>query len=82
MEYGPYGVRVNMVHPSAMDIAGSVRNRPNYDRVFSQVPLRRVGDPEELAAAVAFLCSDEASYISGAELKVDGGWTAVSPGPQ
>jgi 3alpha(or 20beta)-hydroxysteroid dehydrogenase len=76
MEYGPYGVRVNMVQPSAMDIAGSVRNRPNYDQVFSQVPLRRVGDPEELAAAVAFLCSDDASYISGAELKVDGGWTA------
>jgi len=43
---------------------------------YGRVPLQRIGEPQEVAAASLFLCSDEASYISGAELAVDGGWAA------
>jgi 3alpha(or 20beta)-hydroxysteroid dehydrogenase len=50
---------------------GAERNA-NYDRV----PLQRIGEPHEVAAATLFLCSDESSYVTGAELAVDGGWAA------
>ncbi|WP_176594599.1 SDR family NAD(P)-dependent oxidoreductase [Sphingobium sp. EM0848] len=79
LEFGPHGVRVNSVHPGGVDTVmsnplgaqGDARNS-GYERV----PLQRIGEPQEIAAASLFLCSDEASYISGAELAVDGGWTA------
>ena len=77
LEYGPHGVRINSVHPGGIDTAmgnplqlrGTERNAD-----YRLVPLQRIGEPEEVAAASLFLCSDEASYISGAELLVDGGW--------
>lgn len=79
MEYGPFGVRVNSVHPGGIDTdmgnpmrqVGEERNR-NYARV----PLQRIGEPAEVARASLFLCSDDASYVTGAELSVDGGWAA------
>jgi 3alpha(or 20beta)-hydroxysteroid dehydrogenase len=79
LEYGPLGVRVNSVHPGGVDTqmgnpqgqSGAEMNA-NYGRV----PLQRIGEPQEVAAASLFLCSDEASYITGAELAVDGGWSA------
>jgi 3alpha(or 20beta)-hydroxysteroid dehydrogenase len=79
LEYGPHGVRINSVHPGGIDTAmgnplqlrGDERNAD-----YRLVPLQRIGEPEEVAAASLFLCSDEASYISGAELLVDGGWAA------
>jgi 3alpha(or 20beta)-hydroxysteroid dehydrogenase len=79
LEYGPHGVRVNSVHPGGIDtgmgnpqgLQGEQRNA-GYERV----PLQRIGEPNEVAAASLFLCSDEASYISGAEILVDGGWAA------
>jgi 3alpha(or 20beta)-hydroxysteroid dehydrogenase len=79
LEYGPHGVRINSVHPGGIDTAmgnplqlrGDERNSD-----YRLVPLQRIGEPEEVAAASLFLCSDEASYISGAELLVDGGWAA------
>jgi 3alpha(or 20beta)-hydroxysteroid dehydrogenase len=58
-----------MGNPQALE--GDAKNY-GYERV----PLQRIGEPEEIAAASLFLCSDEASYICGAELAVDGGWTA------
>jgi len=77
LEYGPHGVRINSVHPGGIDTAmgNPLRlsgNERNED--YRLVPLQRIGEPEEVAAASLFLCSDEASYISGAELLVDGGW--------
>jgi len=79
LEFGPLGVRVNSVHPGGVNtvmgnpqaLEGAAKN-VGYERV----PLQRIGEPEEVAAATLFLCSDEASYITGAELLVDGGWTA------
>lgn len=79
LEYGPHGVRINSVHPGGIDtqmgnpqqLRGEVRNAD-----YRRVPLQRIGEPEEVAAATLFLCSDEASYVSGAELLVDGGWGA------
>lgn len=78
MELGPLGVRVNSVHPGGVDTAmgnpagdtGAAKNI-GYERV----PLQRIGEPGEVAAASVFLCSDRASYITGAELAVDGGWS-------
>lgn len=79
MEFGPVGVRVNSVHPGGVNtpmgnpqgLSGDALNRD-----YTRVPMQRIGEPEEIAAASLFLCSDEASYVNGAELSVDGGWAA------
>jgi NAD(P)-dependent dehydrogenase (short-subunit alcohol dehydrogenase family) len=47
------------------------------DTILAQTPLRRMGDPEEIAEMVVWLCSDRASYVTGAAYNVDGGWMAV-----
>lgn len=79
LEYGPLGVRVNSVHPGGTDTAmGNPLQLRGDERHadYRLVPLQRIGEPAEVAAASLFLCSDEASYISGAEVLVDGGWAA------
>lgn len=78
-EFGRSGVRVNSVHPGGVDTpmgnaAGLPREQLNA--TFVRVPLGRIGQPEEIANASLFLASDESSYITGAELAVDGGWSA------
>jgi 3-oxoacyl-[acyl-carrier protein] reductase len=80
LELGPSGVRVNAVGPGNMLTEGSA---PAYegDRLAARaatVPLRRIGTPEDIANAVAFLVSDQASYISGQVIYVDGGVSAAS----
>ena len=81
IELAEYGIRVNSVHPGGIDTP-MVRHFVPDDRslqwVGNQVPMKRTGKPEEVAEAVTFLASDAASYITGAELAVDGGATATS----
>jgi 3alpha(or 20beta)-hydroxysteroid dehydrogenase len=72
-------VRVNSVHPGGVDTdMGNPQHQKGEERNWSygRVPLQRIGEPHEVAAASLFLCTDEASYITGAELAVDGGWAA------
>jgi 3alpha(or 20beta)-hydroxysteroid dehydrogenase len=75
------GIRVNSVHPGGIDTP-MVRAFTGEDDdlwgIAEQVPMRRAGLPEEVAAMVSFLLSDEASYSTGAEFAIDGGATATS----
>lgn len=74
--HGPNGIRVNAVGPGATDTAMNPHwhERPDTLReVEEKIPLRRVAQPSEMASAVAFLASDEAAYITGQTLFVDGG---------
>jgi 3-oxoacyl-[acyl-carrier protein] reductase len=73
-ELGPFGVRVNAVAPGLIGTE-MVRSIPEkiLAGMMSRTPLRRLGEPREVAQAYAFLASDEASFITGAVLRVDGG---------
>jgi NAD(P)-dependent dehydrogenase (short-subunit alcohol dehydrogenase family) len=79
IQYGPDNIRVNAVGPGHILTEGLKRmweTNPTGLRFFEQTyPLRRSGTPEEAAAAIAFLCSDDASFVTGAMLMVDGGLT-------
>jgi NAD(P)-dependent dehydrogenase (short-subunit alcohol dehydrogenase family) len=74
------GVRVNAIAPGIIATAMTEVTRADpkrLDSFLSHVPMRRVGQPEELVGPVVFLCSDAASYVTGAVLPVDGGYLAV-----
>jgi 3alpha(or 20beta)-hydroxysteroid dehydrogenase len=77
MELGHRGVRVNSVHPGGVNTAMGVRPGPEglamAQKFYKGIPLGRIGQPEEVAHVTLFLASDEASYICGAEIVVDGG---------
>lgn len=76
LELGRYHINVNAVAPGMIDTEG-LRNHPQYDRVVSRAleitPLKRIGKPEDVAALVHFLVSDEAGYITGEVVHVTGG---------
>jgi 3-oxoacyl-[acyl-carrier protein] reductase len=84
-ELGPHGIGVNVVCPGytrtdrLVELAGrmSGSERVSIDEVYSrwtaQIPMGRLGEAEELASVVAFLCSERASYVTGTCLQVDGG---------
>ncbi len=70
------GIRVNCVIPGLIDTAMAALNEPEVNRtLIGKAPLGRIGMPEEVVAATCFLAADESSYITGAELVVDGGAT-------
>lgn len=78
MELGHKGIRVNSVHPGGVDTVMSNHSgapRAEIDKSYGNVPMQRIGGPEEVAAASAFLASDDASYCHGTEIVVDGGMT-------
>jgi NAD(P)-dependent dehydrogenase (short-subunit alcohol dehydrogenase family) len=74
--YGKYNIRVNCVSPGG--ILDEKNQHPSFIKRYSdKLPLKRLGNPEEIAPAITFLLSDDASYITGHNLMVDGGWTAI-----
>jgi NAD(P)-dependent dehydrogenase (short-subunit alcohol dehydrogenase family) len=74
--YGPQGVRVNSVHPGYMPPMLNATNAAGREAKIAETPLRRLGEPIEVAYGVLFLASDEASFVTGAELVIDGGYIA------
>jgi 3-oxoacyl-[acyl-carrier protein] reductase len=75
-ELGPFGVTVNVVAPFLIDVPGRSHNRPPemIDEMLRNIPMRRLGTPEDVAACVLFLASESAGYVTGVELDVNGGW--------
>lgn len=77
MELGPRGIRVNIVHPGYIETAMTASAPAAFiDAQLALTPMDRVGQPEEVAAVVGFLISDASSYVSGAEIPVDGAYTS------
>lgn len=79
-QHGKDGIRVNSVHPGLMPpmrTSGRTADPVQRAKTLKGVPLGRAGEVDEVANAILFLASDESSYVTGAELVVDGGWTAV-----
>src|ERR687897_376133 len=80
VRYGPSGIRVNAIAPGSLRTPAWEQRKENDPDVFERIarwyPLGRVGEPEDVAGAALFLASDEAAWITGAVLPVDGGLTA------
>lgn len=79
-EFGPAGVRVNAVAPGVVEtpLTAPIKARPEWYAAYAEKSaLGRWARPEEIAEPTVFLCSDAASYVTGAVLFVDAGWTAV-----
>ena len=76
VRYGPMGVRVNTVHPGYMPPMLNATNAGERADKIAATPLRRLGEPIEVAYGVLFLASDEASFVTGTELVIDGGYIA------
>ena len=76
VRYGPKGVRVNTVHPGYMPPMLNATNQSLRAEKIAPTPLRRLGEPIEVAYGVLFLASDEASFVTGTELVIDGGFIA------
>lgn len=79
-EWAVLGINVNAIAPGAIDtpmIQDAQLSKEAMDALIARVPLKRIGKPEEIAAMVVFLASEEASYVTGATFYVDGGWLAA-----
>lgn len=72
------GIRVNSVHPGFIDtpLIEQVKGTPAEQAILANTPMGRLGRPDEIGAVITFLASDAASYMTGSEVYVDGGWTA------
>jgi len=78
-ELAPMGITVNAIGPGIIETEmtkGITSDPAQSQGMLARIPLKRFGKPEEIAAAVVYLASDEASYTTGATLYIDGGWTA------
>ena len=78
LEYAEAGIRVNAVCPGFIETRMTEETmRRRGETILAQIPVKRMGSPEEIAEMVVWLCSDRASYVTGAAYNVDGGWMAV-----
>ena len=69
-DFGPMGVRVNAIAPG--EISTEILS-PGAEQLAQEFPLRRLGSPEEVASTIYFLCSQQASYVTGTEVEINGG---------
>jgi NAD(P)-dependent dehydrogenase (short-subunit alcohol dehydrogenase family) len=69
-DFGPHGIRVNAIAPGEIDTAIL---SPGTERLIAEIPLRRLGKPAEVAETIFYLCTDASSYVSGAEIHINGG---------
>jgi NAD(P)-dependent dehydrogenase (short-subunit alcohol dehydrogenase family) len=69
-DFGPYGIRVNAIAPG--EISTEILS-PGTEALAADLPLRRLGLPEEVASTIYFLCSPQASYVTGTEVQINGG---------
>jgi len=80
IEWAPLGINVNAIGPGMIDtpmVSAAQIPEDAMKAMLAQVPLKRIGKPEEVSAMVVFLASEEASYVTGATFYVDGGWLAA-----
>ena len=70
-DFGPYGIRVNAIAPG--EIKTSILSPETEKKLVPEIPMRRLGTPEEVAKTIYFLCSEQSSYVNGAEIHIDGG---------
>jgi NAD(P)-dependent dehydrogenase (short-subunit alcohol dehydrogenase family) len=80
LEYGRQGIRINAVCPAPIYtplLMGAFKKHPEMEERYARSePMKRLGQPEEVGEAVAWLCSDRASYVTGLPMPVDGGYMA------
>jgi NAD(P)-dependent dehydrogenase (short-subunit alcohol dehydrogenase family) len=69
-DFAPRGIRVNAISPGEIDTAIL---SPGTEKLITEVPMARLGQPEEVAKVIYFLCTEQSSYINGTELYIDGG---------
>jgi len=78
VELGPHGITVNTIPPGSIETpmtgrARSTGDLPDSDVIAKMLPVRRIGTPDDIAAACAFVCSDDAGYVTGQQINVNGG---------
>ena len=69
-DFGPMGIRVNSIAPGEIDTA---MLSPGTDEIIDSLPLKRMGEPEEVASMIYVLCTRPSSYVTGAEIHINGG---------
>ncbi|HEY8731251.1 MAG TPA: SDR family oxidoreductase, partial [Candidatus Limnocylindria bacterium] len=79
IRYAKEGIRVNSIHPGFIDtpMIADVKDTPIEQLILQSTPVGRLGRPEEIGDVIAFLSGPKASYMTGSEIYVDGGWTAA-----
>jgi NAD(P)-dependent dehydrogenase (short-subunit alcohol dehydrogenase family) len=70
-DFGPYGIRVNSIAPG--EIKTEMLSPETEERLLPEIPMRRLGTPEEVAKTIYFLCTEQSSYVNGAEIHINGG---------
>ena len=68
--FGPHGIRVNAIAPGEIDTAIL---SPGTEKIVEQIPLQRLGTPDEVAKIIYVLCTETGSYVNGAEIHINGG---------